>query len=106
MAYQGFGRYRGDEAYLAKIELLTTHFVPRLPDLTLWLDLDPTVGMERAGRRGAMDRMERETMAFFEAVHQGFVYQHQKHPHRICRILADGTPDKVADDIARVVFGG
>lgn len=104
VAYQGFGRYHGDVAYLDKINLLATHFIPRLPDLTLWLDLDVRLGMERAGRRGAMDRLESETMAFFDRVYQGFLYQYQNHPHRIQKINANQPPDDVANDIYQAVF--
>lgn len=55
VAYQGFGRYQGDDEYLKKIHLLTKHFVTRLPDLTVWLDLDVRLGIERAGKRGSTD---------------------------------------------------
>lgn len=99
VAYQGFGRYQGEQSYLDKIDLLTTHFVSRLPDVTLWLDLDIQMGMARAGQRGNLDRLERETQEFFYRVHQGFVHQCTTHPKRIIRIDADGTPDMVANQV-------
>lgn len=99
MAYQGFGRYFGDTQAMIKIEQLTQLFVPKLPDITLWLDLDIRTGMSRAGKRGAFDRMEANDIAFFERVHQGLAYQHSKYPTRIKRIDATGTPDEVAKRI-------
>lgn len=95
VAYQGFGRYQGDPAKLAKIDLLISHFVPRLPDVSFWLDLDPVVGMERAGKRSVADRFERENVAFFERAYQGFLHQHTTHPQRVKRINANGSPDDV-----------
>ena len=99
VAYQGFGRYQGDLTYLDKINLLATHFMPRLPDMTLWLDLDVQTGMTRAGSRGALDRLEHEKAEFFRRVYQGFIHQHATHPKRILRIDANATPDVVADRV-------
>ncbi|WKE67385.1 dTMP kinase [Gallaecimonas kandeliae] len=35
------------------------------PVLTLYLDIDPALGLERAKARGELDRIEREQLAFF-----------------------------------------
>ena len=90
VAYQGFGRYFGHTDHLAKIKRLTSDFVPKLPDLTFWLDLDVATGMKRAKNRSVADRFESNDMAFFERVYQGFVYQH-KHNTRIQKICADDS---------------
>lgn len=104
IAYQGFGRYAGDKRALDKIELLIEHFVQKEPDVTFWLDLDVKIGMQRAGKRGELDRFESEDVAFFERVYQGFERQYHKSPDRIKRIDATGTPEEV---IAKVwqMFG-
>lgn len=80
MAYQGFGRKLGDRAYLAKITLLIEQFVPKLPDMTVWLDLPVVEGMARAKNHGKLDRFEQERIAFFARVHQGFAHQAQREP--------------------------
>ncbi len=98
VAYQGFGRYHGVADYLAKIELLTRYFVPRLPDLTFWLDLDVAKGLARAGRRGTPDRFESETLDFFYRVQQGFIHQATTNP-AVVRIDADGTKETVLAQI-------
>lgn len=103
VAYQGFGRFDGDQAALDKIELLIEHFVPISPDVTLWLDLDVATGMMRAGKRSAADRLEANALSFFEKVHQGLSHQAARHPQRIHRIDADGTIDEVAARIDRVL---
>ncbi|OPH39775.1 dTMP kinase [Moraxella equi] len=103
VAYQGFGRFGGDERELAKIERLIADFIPRQPDLTFWLDLDPAIGLERAGKRSQADRFESAGQGFFDKAYQGFLYQYQKHPERIKRINADQRPDGVAGEIMQVL---
>ncbi|MDO4441118.1 MAG: dTMP kinase [Moraxella sp.] len=105
VAYQGFGRFGGDAKALAKIELLIAHFVPRLPDVTLWLDLDVLTGMQRAAKRSQADRFESLDTQFFDKVYQGLAHQHAKHPHRIHRIDAGGSIDEVGERIRQAVFG-
>lgn len=36
------------------------------PDFTLYLDIDPEIGLERARVRGELDRIEQEQLAFFQ----------------------------------------
>ncbi len=100
VAYQGFGRWHGNKDSLAKIGLLSQNFVPILPDLTFWLDLDVKIGMVRAGKRGELDRFESEDVAFFERAYQGFEYQfHQDNTQRIQRIDASTSPEQVVEQI-------
>lgn len=44
------------------------------PDLTLYLDIDPAIGLARAQARGELDRIEQEQLAFFQRTRQ--VYLH------------------------------
>ena len=62
-AYQGGGRQLGDAKLQALKQLVLGDFSP---DLTLLLDLDPEIGLERARARGELDRIEQEAMAFFQ----------------------------------------
>lgn len=62
-AYQGGGR--GIDARLMQ-SLRDTVLGDFKPDLTLYLDLPPAIGLERARSRGALDRIELESLAFFE----------------------------------------
>lgn len=95
VAYQGFGRKNGDPAMLKTIELLATRFVKRLPDVSFWLDMPIQEGLARAGKRGALDRIERQALDFFERVYQGFAYQAQYCPDRVRRIDACGSVEEV-----------
>ncbi|WP_173919513.1 dTMP kinase [Pseudidiomarina piscicola] len=62
-AYQGGGRELGDAKLQSLKQLVLGDFQP---DLTLLLDLDPEVGLQRARERGELDRIEQETVAFFQ----------------------------------------
>lgn len=95
VAYQGFGRAKGDESFVEKIDTLTEQFVPKMPDMSFWLDLDVKTGIERAGKRGEPDRIEQEDIEFFEWVYRGFDYQHQRYSKRICKINASGNEQEV-----------
>lgn len=62
-AYQGGGR--GIDAQLIKAikQAVLGDFKP---DLTLYLDIDPALGLQRARHRGELDRIELEKIGFFE----------------------------------------
>lgn len=95
VAYQGFGRYDGQTAYLQKIEELIKLFVPVLPTKTFWLDLPVQTGLMRAKNRSRQDRFELEQQAFFDKVHNGLTYQYNHNRQRIVKIDATGSPDDV-----------
>lgn len=103
VAYQGFGRFHGEQSALDKIDLLIKNFVPRLPDITLWLDLDVAMGMARAKNRSQADRFESLDTSFFDKVYQGLEYGFNKNSERICRIDASGSIDEVASRIREAV---
>jgi len=69
-AYQGCGR----QLPLPWIEQLETLVHgDRQPDLTLLLDAPVEVGMARAAKRSAADRIEAESLAFFNRVRDQFL---------------------------------
>lgn len=103
IAYQGFGRAHDDVAARAKIDTLINQFVPKLPELTLWLDLPVLEGMARANKRGAADRFEQQATEFFTWVHTGFSTLAAEYPERIQRIDASGSADEVSARIWQVV---
>lgn len=43
------------------------------PDLTLYLDIDPAIGLQRARHRGELDRIELEQLSFFERTRQRYL---------------------------------
>ena len=64
-AYQGGGRGLPG-AWIQTLEKLVQG--ERIPDVTLFFDVPVEIGLERAGRRGKLDRIESEDIEFFERV--------------------------------------
>ena len=97
--YQGLGRAIGMEI----VEQLNQITVGTLkPDLTILLDLDAKVGIERAKSRqsGELDRIENESLAFFEAVRNGYLELAKKEPERFKTI--DGLLS--VDEIKAIIW--
>ena len=68
-AYQGGGR-GFDESIMNTISDITLKGFR--PDITLYLDIDPHIGLSRAKARGDLDRIELEQMDFFIRVHNKY----------------------------------
>ncbi len=94
-AYQGGGRQFDDEVIEAIAQVTLKGFTP---DLTLYLDIDPKIGLSRAKARGDLDRIELEQFEFFERVHSKYC-QLAAQDNSIVTIDAEQTMDKVHQDI-------
>jgi dTMP kinase len=89
LAYQGFARKLGVDEVLAVNE---PALQGRLPDLTLVIDVDPVVGLARAGGAdGDADRIEAEGLEFQQRVAAGFAALARRWPERVR--LVDGFRD-------------
>lgn len=100
VAYQGDGRGL-DRALIDQLNAIATQGLE--PDLTLWLDLDPEVGLARAQSRGKRDRIEQADLEFHQRVHQGFTRLHEAFPERIVRIDASDAIELVQQQIQTVL---
>ncbi|MEN9260570.1 MAG: dTMP kinase [Thermostichus sp. HHBFW_bins_43] len=105
LAYQGYGRGLDLDA-IRQLNRLATDGLR--PDLTLWLDLPPELGLARARSRQTqqaqtLDRMEQAQWAFHQRLYQGFQTLATAEPERIRRINARGSPQAVAERIWQVV---
>lgn len=72
------------------------------PDLTLLFDLDPAVGLARAGRIKSPDRFESEALDFHRRVRDAYLRRAREHPHRMRTIdasLALELVQKQVEDI-------
>jgi dTMP kinase len=100
-AYQGFGR----GVAIDRIKVLERWVQGgRRPDLTLLLDVPVTVGLERAGRRSAPDRFERQAMSFFERTREGYLTLARREPSRFAVIDA-GQPIECVEAEVRTAIG-
>ena len=78
--YQGVGR-KLDPQQVAQINLFAIDDC--LPDLTLIIDLDPRIGLERVRGRELFDRMENQAIDFYERVRQGYLELAKREPGRV-----------------------
>jgi dTMP kinase len=62
-AYQGGGRQIDPHVMSSLKDIALDGFTP---DFTLYLDIDPQVGLERARGRGELDRIEKMDLSFFQ----------------------------------------
>lgn len=99
-AYQGAGR----GVAMDKIAALETLVQGELrPDMSLILDIDVAVGLERASKRAALDRFESEKVEFFERVRSAFLSRAEQAPDRY-RVVNAGQPlADVQGDIEQVL---
>ena len=101
IAYQGYGR-GFDRSDIDLVNQLATGGLQA--DLTLWLDLDVTIGLERVLGRGKPDRMERATLDFHQRVRVGYQALATSDPHRIVRIDADRSPADIQTEIQTILI--
>ena len=97
IAYQAYGRGLGD--MVAQVNAIATGGL--VPDLTVFLDLPPAVGMARKlqEENHELDRLEQEKQEFHQKVYEGYDALCKKEAERICRIDASGTIEEVFGQI-------
>jgi dTMP kinase len=101
IAYQGYGRgFDRDE--IDRVNQLATGGLQS--DLTFWLDLDVTIGLQRVLLRGQPDRMERANLDFHHRVRQGYQELANIYPNRIVRIDADRAVSDIQMEIQDILM--
>ncbi len=100
-AYQGVGRGLDRETIRRIDRAVLDDFAP---DLTLILDLDVKLGLERAlARKDSENRFEKFGAGFHEKLRQAFLDIAKRSPDRCRMIDAGGTEDQVAEAIFSAV---
>ncbi len=69
-AYQGGGRGLDTQLMTTLRDAVLGDF---RPDLTLYLDVTPEIGLQRARARGELDRIEQESLRFFERTRERYL---------------------------------
>ena len=96
LAYQGAGRGLS----LPLLRQITAEVTGGLtPGLTVLLDLDPALGLQRAARRGQPDRLEQADLTFHRRVRQGFLDLAHAEPHRFLVLDATRPEDELEAEI-------
>ncbi|CAM3651546.1 Thymidylate kinase [Vibrio aerogenes CECT 7868] len=98
-AYQGGGRGIDRHVLTQLRQMALKNFSP---DLTLYLDIDPKLGLERARGRGELDRIEKMDLGFFERTRECYM-DFARHDQSIRTIDAGQSLQQVQADIRRVL---
>ena len=107
IAYQHFGRGI-DRTTIDELNLLACQSVR--PDLTILIDCDVAIGLNRAKKRieasqgPREERFELEAISFHQRVRDGYVQLAAEEPQRILTVYADGSIDDIARNITEQVF--
>ena len=97
-AYQGGGRNLGQ-----LVDQMTSVILGEFePDLTIYLDIDPAIGLERAKGRGALDRIEQQHIDFFHRTRERYLSLTRNNPKAVI-INAEQPIEKVSADIQQAV---
>ncbi|WP_019157189.1 dTMP kinase [Robertmurraya massiliosenegalensis] len=94
LAYQGYARKLGiDEVYSINQFAIDD----MMPNLTLYFDIDPKVGLERISRSDEreVNRLDLEELQFHEAVREGYQILLTRFPERMRKINAEQSLDDV-----------
>ena len=95
-AYQGAGR-RCDLKLIGQLENLVQGSLR--PDLTVILDLDPHIGLERVRQRGQLDRIESQQFEFFQRVRKAYQDIASREDDRCLVIDSSQTREKVRNTL-------
>jgi len=102
LAYQGGGRDLGVE----KIWQINQFAIDGLlPDLTIYLDVPSELGLARvtANRKGKIDRLDKESLAFHQKVRQTYLKLQSEFSDRIKIVDATQPLDKVVHDTRELI---
>ena len=102
LAYQGAGRQIGIDAVYT-MNLFAIDDV--MPDLTIFLDIDPEVGIKRINQnRKNKDRLDMEKIEFHERVYEGYQTVKKMFKDRI--VIVDGNKplDEVVDQVFEIII--
>jgi len=102
LAYQGYARGIGIDEVL-KINRFAIDEL--MPDLTIFLDVRPEVGLERINKSKVRkkDRLDLESLGFHKRVHEGYQRVLERYPNRIKSINAEESIKSVSEATIRVV---
>jgi len=103
IAYQGQARGIGIE----EVKAINEFAIEGLrPDLTVYLDVDAEVGLNRIKDKNSnrtQDRLELEEVAFHDEVRKGYLALIKAEPDRFVTVDASQSEDKVFEDVWHIV---
>ena len=100
IVYQGYARGLDIEM----IKTINSFALSKIkPDITLFFDIRPEIGILRKKNMHELDRMEQEKIDFHNKVYNGYKALLNENPERIKRIDAEKTIDEVYKQVIEAV---
>lgn len=102
LAYQGFARGLGIDEVLSINQFAIENVYP---DLTLYLDVDPELGLRRIreNENREINRLDLESISFHDKVRKGYLEVKRRFPDRIVWIDANRTLEAVFGEVTDVL---
>jgi len=92
IAYQGIARGLGKK----EVEEMSLFLSQGLePCLTFYLDIDPSIGLQRVAKSRGHDRMEQEGLAFHRKIREAYLELVKESPDRMIRLDATLPKERV-----------
>ncbi|MBB6447496.1 dTMP kinase [Bacillus benzoevorans] len=103
LVYQGFARGLGMEEIYSINKFAIEGY---MPDLTLYFDLDPEIGLSRIAKDEdrEVNRLDLESIKFHYQVREGYQLLQQQYSNRIKVINAENTIEEVFHDALNAVL--
>ncbi|EDS76352.1 thymidylate kinase [Clostridium botulinum C str. Eklund] len=98
LAYQGYARGIGIDEVMEINEFAIDGY---MPDLTLYLDIEPEIGLNRISKNSEreVNRLDLEKLDFHKKVREGYFKLLERYPNRIKQINANQSVDKVFTEV-------
>lgn len=102
LAYQGYARGLGiNQIY----ELNRFAIEDLLPGLTIYLDLDPKIGLRRIkDNNRACNRLDLESLEFHKKVREGYLLIAKQYPTRIKVVDGSLSKEKLYEEVKKIVL--
>lgn len=99
-AYQGAARHLDEKRVRDLCHFASDHLQP---DLTIYLDVDPQTGLNRAKKTGAVDKIEAEKITFHKEIREAFHRIAKREPKRFHILDASKSPEHVFNEAMRLI---
>ncbi len=102
LAYQGYARGLGIE----EVKKVNEYGIKGYwPDLTIYIDLDPSIGLYRIkSNNREVDRLDVEAISFHERVREGYLKLMEMYPNRIKKIDGNVSLEDLTKITERIVI--
>lgn len=100
IAYQAYG-WGLDEQVIRDLQAIATSGI--VPHLSVFVDIEPEVGLARTAARGPRNRLDRQDLAFHRRVREGYLQIIARDPARWLVVDGNATPENIHHTILQGV---